>query len=247
MKVCDKMTKLLAATIASTLAATALIVAAPLTAKPAASAKPRAAATAAVKWDLRLTRNAAGNHLLGNPAAQIKLVEFISYTCPHCAHYAHDAQGSLFPGLVRQGKVSVEVRPFFRNIVDVPATLLAQCGADSRFSGNHHAILAAQPQWLKSPPEAVQQRWSTLEFAPRMKAVAQDMGLYQLMLGRGYTAAQLDQCLANRPLADRLAKQTDDAAERLGVQGTPSFLINGKLQEVYDWHGLEPLLGAALR
>lgn len=240
------MSKIVAAALTATLAATALIAAAPGLAKPTAKAKPRAAASA-VKWDARLSRNAAGNHLFGNPAAKVKLVEFISYTCSHCAHYAHDTQTTLLPGLVRQGKVSVEVRPFFRNLIDVPATLLAQCGADSRFSGNHHAILATQPQWLKTPGEAVQKRWGTLDFPARMKAVAQDMGLYKLMLGRGYSPVQLDQCLANRPLAEKLANQTDQAATKLMVQGTPSFLINGQLQEVYDWHSLEPLLGAALR
>ncbi len=238
------MTKLLAAAIAGTLAATALIAAAPLTAKPAA--KPRPAA-AALSWDKRLSRTPAGNHLFGNPAAKVRLVEFISYTCPHCAHYAHDSEAPLFTGPVRQGKVAVEVRPFFRNIVDVSATLLAQCGPDSKFWGNHHAILAAQDNWFKVPPEAVQKRWGTLEFAPRMKAVAEDMGLYKLMLGRGYAPTQLDQCLANLPLAQKLSTQTDNASSKLGVQGTPSFLINDKLQEVYDWQSLQPLLTAAQR
>ncbi|MBN8501171.1 MAG: thioredoxin domain-containing protein [Sphingomonadales bacterium] len=234
------MSKIFAATVTAALASAALVAGAPSLAKPAAKAS-------AIKWDARLSRSPAGNHLFGNPAAKVKLIEFISYTCPHCAHYAHDAQGGLLPGLVRQGKVSVEVRPFFRNIVDVPATLLAQCGADARFAGNHHAILAAQPQWLKNPSEQVQARWNTLDFPARMKAVAQDMGLYRLMLGRGYTPAQLDQCLANGELAKRLADQTANASNVIGVTGTPSFVINGKLQDVYDWRSLSPLLSAAAR
>jgi protein-disulfide isomerase len=240
------MSKFLVAALTATLTATTLIAAAPLTAKPApkASARPTAAA---VSWDKRLSRTPAGNHLFGNPAAKVRLVEFISYTCPHCAHYAHDSEAPLFTGPVRQGKVAVEVRPFFRNVVDVSATLLAQCGPDSKFRGNHHAILAAQSTWLKTPAEEKQKRWATLEFAPRMKAVAEDMGLYNLMLGRGYVPAQLDQCLGNFSLAERLSKQTEEAGSKLGVQGTPSFLINNKLQEVYDWQNLQPLLGAALR
>lgn len=238
------MTKTIATAIAGVLAATAIVAAAPISAKPAAPVKQPAAAQS---WDKRLSRTPAGNHVFGNPAAKVRLVEFISYTCPHCAHYAHDSEGPLFTGPVRNGKVAVEMRPFLRNIVDVSATLLVQCGDQSRFWGNHHAILAAQDNWLKNPPEAAQQRWGTLEFAPRMKAVAEDMGLYSLMLGRGYTAAQLDQCLADRPLVDKLAKQTGEASEKLGVNGTPSFLINGKLQEAHDWKALQPLITAAMR
>lgn len=239
------MTKKLAAVIAGTLAATAIVAAAPLTAKPAPRAKTAPAAAASL--DKQLTRSADGNHVYGNPAAKVRLVEFISYTCPHCAHYAHDSQTALFAGPVRQGKVAVEVRPYLRNIVDLSATLLAQCGNQSRFWGNHHAILAAQPTWLKTPSTEVQQRWGTLEFAPRMKAIAQDVGLYKLMQGRGYTAAQLDLCLADKTLANRIVAATEDASTRIGVEGTPSFTINGKLQTVYDWHGLEPLLAAATR
>lgn len=237
------MTKLLAATILGTVTATALLAAAPLTAKPAAPAKPAAAPLA---WDKKLTRSPAGNHVIGNPSAKVRLTEFMSYTCPHCAHYAQDSKGPLLTGPVRQGKVAIELRPFFRNIVDVSATLLALCGADSKFLDNHHAIMAAQSTWLKNPPEGAQQRWATEDFGAKMKAVAQDMGLYSLMTARGYTGAQLDQCLANRPLADKLAEQTNQATEA-GVRGTPSFMINGKLQEAHEWTALQPLLTAALR
>lgn len=235
------MTKLLASTILGSIAALAVVAAAPLTAKPVAQAKSAGAA-----WDQKLSRNPAGNHVIGNPAAKVHLVEFMSYTCPHCAHYAEESKAALLPSLVRQGKVAIEVRPFFRNIVDVSASLLALCGPDSKFLGNHHAIMAAQSSWLKNPPEGAQERWSTPDFGAKMKVVAQDMGLYSLMTARGYTPAQLDQCLANRPLADKLAAQTNAAVEG-GVNGTPSFLINGKLQEAHEWSALQPNLAAAAR
>lgn len=238
------MTKLAPTALLGTLLAAGLV-GAPLLAapKPAPKAPP-----AALAWDAKLSRSASGNHLFGNPGAKVQLVEFISYTCGHCAHYAMDSKGPLFSGPVRQGKVSVEIRPFFRNGVDVAATLLAQCGADSRFLGNHEAILAAQSKWLKEPtnPKA-KERWSNPDFGLKMKYVAEDMGLYKLMLGRGYTPAQLDRCLANKELGDRLANQTLDAGSKIGVQGTPSFLINGKLQDVYSWGELKPKLDAALR
>ena len=240
------MTKTLVAAMAGTLAAGAMLTAAPLIAKPAAKARPAAAAE--VKWELRTSRTAEGNHLIGNPAARVRLVEFISYTCDHCAHYAVDSKVPLFTGAVRQGKVAVEIRPFFRNGIDVAATLLAQCGPDAKFAGNHHAILATQKTWLQQPsnPKA-KERWAAPEFGLKMKYIAEDLGLYKLMQGRGYTPAQLDKCLANEALGNKLADQTADAADKIGVQGTPSFLINGKLQTVHDWNSLSPLLSAATR
>ena len=239
------MTKTLITALLGTALVGTAIAAAPLFAKPVPKAN---SVPVNLQWDAKLSRSATGNHLIGNPAAKTQLVEFISYTCGHCAHYSADSKLPLFTGPVRQGKVSVEIRPFFRNGIDVAATLLTQCGTDRQFLGNHHAILAAQPTWLKEPtnPNAAE-RWANPDFGLKMKYLAEDMGLYKLMLGRGYTPVQLDRCLANTALGDKLADQTGDASSRIGVQGTPSFLINGTLQNVYGWAELKPLLDTALR
>ena len=74
--------------------------------------------------------------------------------------------------------------------------------------------------------------------------MAKDLGLYQLMLARGYTAAAVDACLADQAKLDWLTKQTDYAGTTLKVIGTPSFLINGTLQEVYDWPSLRTVIAA---
>lgn len=199
-------------------------------------------------WDNLVAITPAGNPVLGNQAAPVRLVEFISYTCGHCAHYDAEAKVPLRSGLVRQGKVAVEVRPFLRGPIDVTATLLALCGPDQRFFANHDAILGAQAQWLKQPgnPDA-QSRWADPDFGARMKAVAEDLGLYRIMLAQGFQPAELDQCLADQALANTLAEGTERAMSETGVTGTPSFLINGKLQTVHGWDELRPLLVAATR
>lgn len=197
-------------------------------------------------WDATVSLTPAGNPVLGNQAAPVRLTEFISYTCPHCAHYAAEADRPLREGLVRQGKVAVEVRPFFRNQVDVAATLLALCGPSDRFFANHQAILGGQQTWLKPPlnPNA-EQRWANPLFGERMKAVAEDLGLYRLMLDRGYAPIELDRCLANEEVAQVHANSTQQAMDKLKVQGTPSFLINGQLQHAHGWSELAGLLDRA--
>lgn len=199
-------------------------------------------------WDHVAAATPQGNPVLGNQAAPVRLVEFISYTCGHCAHYDGEAKAPLRSGLVRQGKVAVEVRPFFRGPIDVTATLLALCGHDQRFFSNHDAILSAQAEWLKQPsnPDAGT-RWANPDFGGRMKAVAEDLGLYRIMLAQGFKPAELDACLADHALANKLAEETERAMRETGVTGTPSFLINGKLQTVHGWDELRPLLEAAVR
>lgn len=208
---------------------------------------PGAAASAAPRgWDNLAALTPEGFPVLGNQAAPVRLIEFISYTCPHCASYAAASEQPLRTGLVRQGKVAVEMRPYFRNAVDVVATLLATCGPDERFFDNHTAILANQSSWLKPPvnPNA-QQRWANPVFGARMKAVAEDLGLYRVMLDLGYAPVELDRCLADEALTKQHETATQYAYEKLGVHGTPSFIVNGTLQTVHSWDELQPALANA--
>jgi protein-disulfide isomerase len=206
-----------------------------------------AAPARTANWDTVIASNPDGSYRLGNPAAPVKLVEYVSYTCPHCAHFEVEAEGPLRIGFISTGKGSVEYRPLLRNAIDIAAALLVQCGPVSKYRGNHSAFLRRQSSWLRDPGAAAQQRWRQPDFAASMRAIASDLKLYDLMETRGYTRAQADRCLANRPLADKLAKLTATATNELHVNGTPGFLINGVLQDAHDWSGLQPALIAATR
>ena len=67
---------------------------------------------------------------MGNPDAPVKLVEYGSLTCPHCADFAAAGDASRWSrNYVRSGRVSFEYRNFVLNGIDVAATLLARCAA----------------------------------------------------------------------------------------------------------------------
>ena len=187
-----------------------------------------------------------GSHILGRLDARLKVVEYVSYTCPHCAAFEREGADPMLAMVVRSGKGTVEYRPLMRNIVDVAATLLVGCGPAGRFPGNHAAVLRGQDKWLVPPKNAQPDRWRTGDFAARMQAVAQDMNLYTLFEGRGYARAELDRCLANEAQANAYAAENRKAMADLKFEGTPSFLIDGKLQPAHDWAGLRPALVAAL-
>jgi len=212
--------------------------------KPLPSAAP-------VNWNARVTRTDQGGYLLGNPAAPVKLVAYISYTCPHCAHFHMESDAELRIGMVGPGKGSLEVRPFLRNGVDLAVALLAECGPVNRFFGNHAAFLSSQPRWmglLENLTDGQKARWSTPDFATRMRMVASDLQLYDIMEKRGLERSAADRCLADRTLADQLVQQTKTAVEKDDVRGTPSFVLDGTpLAGTYDWTSLKPQLEALLR
>lgn len=235
--------------IMAALIGTALLAAASRPNPPSAAAP--AGAGAKTNWNIVVARTALDSHLLGNPNAAIKLVEYISYTCPHCAHFAEESDAQLRIGFIAPGKGSIEVRSFVRDPVDMTVALLAHCGPPAKFFGNHSAFLRHQVTWM-APVErltdAQRQRWSNPDFAARTRAIASDLGLYSLMEARGYNRPALDRCLADRALADRLAKNTKDAGEKDFVTGTPSFVLDGvPLSGTYSWAVLKPQIEARLR
>ena len=210
------------------------------------AAKP-AARAAAKAWDDTFTLTAEGNTVMGNPNAPVRLVEFISYTCGHCAQFSVDSNEELRTGMVRKGEVAVELRPVIRVDIDIVPSLLAICGPKEKHFGNSHAILAAQGQWFKEPSDPTyKERWGATPADRINQVIARDLGLYAIMQQRGYTEAELDACMADKAQTERLTKVTNEAFGPLGVTGTPSFLINGKLQSVYGWASLKPLLASAL-
>lgn len=220
-------------------------------ATPQAQAKqPVHAPAQTTNWNAKVTRTADDGYILGNPGAPLHLVAYISYTCPHCADFEQEAQAPLAIGMIGPGKGTYEIRPFLRNGLDVVASLLAECGPPSKFLGNTQLLLSKQKEWLEpigKLTDAQKARWDAPDFATKMRAIASDLGLYTLMERRGYGRPELDRCLADKPLADRIAKHTQDAAEKEGINGTPGFLIDGSpLLATYTWESLKPQLDARL-
>ncbi|MBX9884000.1 MAG: DsbA family protein [Novosphingobium sp.] len=216
-----------------------------------AASKPAPPPAPKVNWNTVVVRTPLDSHLLGNPEAAVKLVEYISYTCPHCAHFEAESDTQLRIGFIALGKGSIEVRSYVRDPVDLTVALLTHCGPAAKFFGNHSAFLRHQTTWmapLAGLTEVQKARWSNNDFGARTRAIASDLGFYSLMEARGYDRPEVDRCLGDKALAERLAKNTKDAAEKDFVNGTPSFLINGvPLSGTYSWATLKPQIEARLR
>lgn len=215
----------------------------------AAATSPAAAQSQPRRNWLTTQTETTGGHLLGNPQAATKLTVFISYSCPHCAAFETESDAPLRAAYIQPGRVSLEVRPFIRNVLDVAATLAVECGPESRFWANHRAMLRDQDRWLQvatGANQAQQQRWSTGPVGQRLRAVATDLGWYALLAPRGYSRADLDQCLNDEAAARALSARSQADGTRYSIPGTPALLINGRLQaNVFDWAALRPLLDAA--
>jgi|TARA_R110002126_G_scaffold1015_37_gene6162 protein-disulfide isomerase len=199
-------------------------------------------------WTKRVTMSAMGGHVLGNPLAKNRLVEYVSYTCSHCADFEVTSSVPLKKDFIAKGKVSAEVRNYVRDAVDFTAAMLARCGGRTKFFGNHHAFMASQDKWLKtvmSTSPEVQKTWYEGETNARLQKIASDVGFYDIMAKRGISKTQANVCLADKKAQDQILAMSKYGAETVKITGTPSFTINDKLlDKVHSWSVLLPKLAA---
>ena len=203
-----------------------------------------ALAAPARDWTATVRAAPAGGYVIGNPAAKVKLVEYVSYTCPHCKHFGDESRATL-DAMIRSGSTSVEIRNQIHDKVDFVAVILGRCIGAARFRRYHDAVYAAQDDWY-AKAAAVDQTGEVAKLPSnnaRAKAFADKSGLSAIALKAGLTQSELNRCFANETVIDAVARSA--AVIPPMVDSTPAFEINGKLVLHVGWAELEPQLRAA--
>jgi len=144
----------------------------------------------------------------GNPNAPIKIIEFASMTCPHCAQFHGIDLPKLKADYIDTGKVYLELHPFPLDMLAAKATMLAACGG-----GKNVAYTTALFEQQRS--------WATA--ADPIEALA------SIAKFGGMSREQFDACMGNEALFQSIVKSRYDAQANYKISGTPSFVINGKL------------------
>ena len=204
------------------------------------------AAAPARDWRETTVRTPAGTFVTGNPAARVRLIEYASYTCPHCAAFSAESQAVLKDQMVRDGTVAFEFRHLIRDGLDLGAAVLARCTGPRGFSSTSAYIFATQDDWLGRGIQFQQANAQRISLYPRLgqiRALADGAGLTAAIEARGLTPARVDACFADQAEVDRILAIT--AAVPAGVDATPAFFVNGKNIPRVGWAGLEPVLRAA--
>ena len=238
---------LVAATMALALVACGKKDDAAATAAPSGEQIAKIAPPAGSSWADTYAVTPEGGYRLGNPDAPIKLVEYGALSCSHCAEFAEKSAVELRDSFIASGRVSYEVRFFMLNALDVPATLLATCGAPE-------ATLPLAEQfwgWQKNMFTSLQSNEAALNAAgqlppeQRFAAIAKAGAMDTFFAARGIAADQAKVCLADTAKATKLVEATNKAAEELNITGTPTFFLNGAKLDVNTWEAVKVALEKA--
>lgn len=233
------------------LAATLLLALAACDKADTTSTTTSVAAPAGTSWATVTAATPEGGFRIGNPNARVKLLEFASLTCPHCADFEAEAMDTIRNKYVASGNVSYEFRNFVLNGPDFAASLLARCQGPDQFFALQKAFFTDIATWTKPFSEtspADQARISALPQDKQIAALAAAGQLDTYVRARGIPKAKFEQCLTNKAQIDMIEAMRKEATDTYKLTGTPGFIINGQTQEgVFSWTDLEPKLQAALR
>lgn len=204
-------------------------------------------------WTSVVSTTAAGGFLMGNPNAKVKIVEFGSMTCPHCAEFDETAMKPLTETYVKSGNVSLEFRNFVRDPFDVAASLVARCGGTTSFFGLTRGLYADQRDWIakiQAADQAAMQQIQSLPPTQQFGQLAKIAGFQEWAAVRGLPVDKSTACLTNQAEVDRLVQMQNDATSAYEIPGTPSFLLNGELVKIEagstPWQQVESKIKAAL-
>ncbi|SDQ80679.1 DsbA family protein [Pseudovibrio sp. Tun.PSC04-5.I4] len=149
-----------------------------------------------------------GEKVLGKADAPVTIIEYASLTCGHCANFHNTTFKELKTKYIDTGKVRFIFREFPFDTVAAAGFMLARCAPEDKYFDVMGLMFKEQRNWAftKDPYNAL------------------------LNLGKqlGLTEEGVKACLTNQEILDGVTKVRDHGSEKLGVDSTPTFFINGE-------------------
>ncbi len=165
---------------------------------------------------------AMGSSVLGNPSAQITIVEFGDYQCHQCYNWFHDTKSTVFQNYVDTGKVNfVFMDLAFLGLDSPKAAQASYCAEDQgKYWEYHNQLYTAQESQIDNG-------WANSE---RLKAFAFSLGLDMELF---------DSCFDSGKYTKRVQYNIAEA-KKLGANGTPTFFIVGPDGQQQKLVGAQP-------
>ncbi len=177
--------------------------------RPSATAAPKtpAGGVDVSSADL-LTPGPLGDEVQGAANAPVTLIEYASMTCPHCASFHETTYPEMKKKYIDTGKIRFIFREFPLDTLALAGSMLARCAGKEKFFPLIETLFAQQKEWVTQKP------------MQPLLAIARQAG---------FTQQSFEECLANQQMQNGIEEGRQRAVQRLNVQSTPTFFINGKL------------------
>jgi protein-disulfide isomerase len=153
---------------------------------------------------------AAGDMSLGDPNAKVKVVEYASASCSHCARFNNEVFPEFKKKYIDTGKVHYTLKEFLTppNQVAAAGFLMARCVGKDKYFTALDAVYHQQEEMFR-----------TGDFRGVLLRIAQSMGV---------TEKQFDACITDEAAIKALNDRVEKVARDAKITATPTFDVNGK-------------------
>ncbi|WP_419252989.1 DsbA family protein [Caulobacter sp. ErkDOM-YI] len=148
---------------------------------------------------------------LGNPEAKVTVIEYASTSCSHCARWNEEVFPALKAKYIDTGKINFVYREMLTPPAQVAAAsfLMARCSGKDKYFEVVDSVYRAQ-----------EEMFTTGQFREVLLRIGQSAGLDE---------AKFNACVTDEKALKALNDRVEKNAKAFNVQGTPTFIVNGKV------------------
>lgn len=162
---------------------------------------------------------------MGPEDAAATVIEYASFTCPHCARFHGDQFEKLKADYIDTGKVHFIYRDVYFDRFGLWAAMVARCGGRERFFGISEMLYAQQKDWIGDG--------DPVEIANNLRRIGKVAGLEE---------NTLEACLADSDKARALVAWYQQNADEHGIDATPTLVINGQKRSNMPYDELKAII-----
>lgn len=166
---------------------------------------------AAVAQDADVDLSLVQEMFMGDENAPVTIVEYSSFTCPHCKNFHTGVLPDLKSNYIDTGKVKFVYREVYFDRFGLWAGMVARCGGEARYFGIVDLIFEQQSDWIAGGDPT--------QIAQNLRTLGKSAGI---------DGDALEQCLNDSAKAQALVAVYQQNASADDVRATPSFVINGE-------------------
>ena len=165
---------------------------------------------------------------LGNADAAVTVIEYASFTCPHCRSFHETTFDRLKADYIDTGKIHFIYREVYFDRFGLWAGMLARCGDSERYFGFVDALYETQSEWTDGEPA---------DIAENLRRLGRTAGL---------TDEDVNACLSDQAKAEAMVAAYQANVDADGINSTPSFIINGESYSNMGYDEFSAILDEAL-
>lgn len=166
---------------------------------------------------------------LGAEDAPVTVIEYASFTCPHCARFHAEVFPQIKENYIDTGKVKFVYREVYFDRPGLWGGLLARCAGDTRYFGVVGMLYEKQREWLGNGSPGV--------IAENLRTIGRTVGM---------SDTEMDACFTDADTAQAMLAHYEETATADGLEGTPSFVVDGKLYSNMSYPDFAALLDEKL-